>query len=118
MDWEQRITQRRAEYLAMNRQQRSEALGPWIRQFWAADPQQLDGPEQVTLWWLMSVAAPDAAAWEDHAEQQAGGPEALAAMRVAELLGSGALLGPDDVTIVRDPFDPNREIIAPRADPD
>lgn len=54
---------------------------------------------------------------EDHAERQAGGPEALSALRVADLLGSGAFIGPDDVHVVADPFDPNIEIISPREDP-
>lgn len=39
-------------------------------------------------------------------------------MRVAELLGSGALLGPDDVVTVQDPEDPNRAIIMLREDLD
>lgn len=35
-------------------------------------------------------------------------------MRIAKLLGSGALLGPDDVVVVEDPEDPRRQIIALR----
>lgn len=70
-----------------------------------AEPQIRDG-----------ITAAAAREMEDHAAEQAGGPEALAAMRIAELLGSGAMLGPDDVTVVRDPFDPNREIIALRGE--
>lgn len=72
-----------------------------------AEPQIRDG-----------ITAAAAREMEDHAEQQAGGGEALAAMRVAELLGSGALLGPDDVVIVQDPEDPRRELIALREETD
>ncbi len=53
---------------------------------------------------------------EAHAEEQAGGPDNLAATRVAELLGSGQLLGPDDVIRVPDPTNPNVEIIVARDD--
>lgn len=55
---------------------------------------------------------------EAHAEEQAGGPDNLAAMRIAELLGSGAFLGPDDVISVLDPTNPTVEIIVPREDID
>ncbi len=51
---------------------------------------------------------------ETHAEEQAGGPDALAALRGAELLGR--MLGPDDVVTVDDPIDPNVTIIIPRDD--
>lgn len=115
----------------------------WITAFWA-QATQLDGIEESLGWYAAGVTAEDAAAWanlgfkpdeaaphiaagitpqtyremEDHAEAQAGGPEALAAMRVAELLGTGALLGPDAVIVVQDPMDPHREIIALREDLD
>lgn len=105
---------------------------------------QLNGYRIAGRWWKLRVAhnvtPSDAAAWanlgflpeeaeplirdgispqqhremEDHAEGQAGGAEALAAMRIAELTGSGALLGEDDVIRVQDPHDPRREIIVPR----
>ena len=120
----------------MNRQE-------WIETFWAQATQLAGLPESLG-WYAMGVAAQDAAAWanlgfkpdeaadliadgitpqayremEDHATEQAGGPEALAAMRTAELVGSGALLGPDDVVTVQDPEDPRREIIAIREDLD
>ncbi|MER7280475.1 hypothetical protein ABT369_39160 [Dactylosporangium sp. NPDC000244] len=49
---------------------------------------------------------------EEHAAEQVGGHEALAAMRMAEL-HAGGVLDPDDVAVVRDPFD-GWEIIVPR----
>ncbi|WP_229398096.1 hypothetical protein [Micromonospora okii] len=91
-------------------------------------------------WMESGVPAPEAAAWanlgflpeeaapliadgitadtveetERHAAQAVGGPEALAALRVAELTGTGALVGPDDLIRVVDPLDPTREIITVR----
>lgn len=108
----------------------------WYATF-IAQANQLNAKMLAAKWRLMDVTAEDAAAWanlgftpdearsviadgitpqqyremEDHAEAQAGGSEALAAMRIAELLGSGALLGMDDVVTVQDPLDPNRELI-------
>jgi hypothetical protein len=73
-------------------------------------------PEEAGPLILDGITAEQQGEMEDHAAEQVGGPEALAAMRVAELLGSGALLGPDDVVTVQDPMDPNREIIALRDD--
>lgn len=107
-----------------------------------ANATQLDQPVLGAQWYRMGVPADEAAAWanlgfypgeaaphieagitaqtyremEDYATQQAGGQEALAAMRLAELLGTGALLGPDDVVIVQDPTNPGVEIIALRED--
>lgn len=52
---------------------------------------------------------------EAHAEQQAGGPDALAAQRIRELLDTGAILTEADVIRVPDP-DGGDDIIAPRDD--
>lgn len=71
-------------------------------------------PEEAAPQIRAGITAAQAREMETYAEVQAGGSEALAAMRVAELLGSGALLGPDDVITVQDPDDPRREIIALR----
>lgn len=116
--------------------QRDTPWPDWYATF-TAQATQLNAKMLAAKWRLMDVTAQDAAAWanlgftpdearsviadgitppqyremEDHAEVQAGGSEALAAMRIAELLGSGALLGPDDVVTVQDPLDPNRELI-------
>jgi hypothetical protein len=50
---------------------------------------------------------------EQHAADQVGGHEVLAAIRVAELHAAG-MRSPDDVVTVADPFEPGREIIVPR----
>jgi hypothetical protein len=118
-----------------------EAIAAWSKTF-LARATQLCTPQLGAEWIRAGVSAEDAAAWanagflpseaapliadgitpqmhaemEAHAEEQAGGPEALAAVRIAELLGSGALLGPDDVIVVEDPEDPRRQIIAVRDD--
>ena len=64
------------------------------------------------------VTAAMAREMEDHAEERAGGPEALAAMRVAELLAQDGMYGPDDAVTVQDPADPRREIVMLRDDLD
>lgn len=75
-------------------------------------------PEEAESQIRAGITAATAREMENHAEEQAGGREALAAIRIGELLGSGALLGPDDVVVVQDPDDPRREIIALREDLD
>jgi hypothetical protein len=75
-------------------------------------------PEEAESQIRAGITAATAREMEDHAEEQAGGKETLAAMRIAELLGSGALLSLDDVVVVQDPDDPCREIIALREDLD
>jgi hypothetical protein len=69
-------------------------------------------PDEAGQLILDGITADQQAEMEDHAERQAGGSEALAAMRVAELHAAG-VLGPDDVATVRDPFD-GSEVIVPR----
>ncbi|MFF3857098.1 hypothetical protein [Micromonospora sp. NPDC002575] len=51
---------------------------------------------------------------EDHAADSVGGHEALAALRAAELIGTGQLIGPDRLIRVQDPVDPTHEIITIR----
>jgi hypothetical protein len=73
-------------------------------------------PEEAEPQIRSGITAAAAAEMEDHAERQAGGPEALAAMRVAELLAADGMLGPDDAVSVQDPTDPGREIVMLRED--
>jgi hypothetical protein len=70
-------------------------------------------PDEAAPLVLDGITADRQAELEQHAADQVGGHEALAAMRIAELHAAG-MLGPDDVVRVQDPFDPSREIIAPR----
>ena len=51
---------------------------------------------------------------EAHAEREAGGPDDLAAKRIADMLASGELLREDQVVRVVDPLDPAQEIVVPR----
>lgn len=141
MDWTEEMQRRRAEHMALDKPVRTAAFkafsGPFL-----ANARQLASPRIAVDWFLLGVSGEDAAAWanlgcmpgeaadliaggvtpqtygelEDHAAEQVGGHDALAALRVAELLGSGELLGPDDVVTVEDPFEPGREIIVPRED--
>lgn len=53
---------------------------------------------------------------EDHAEQRAGGGDALAAERVARMLECGELVGEADVVRIPDPVDPSQEIVVHRDD--
>lgn len=69
-------------------------------------------PEDAGPLILDGITADRQAELEQHAADQVGGHEALAAMRIAELHAAG-VLGPDDVVAVVDPFD-GRELIVPR----
>lgn len=71
-------------------------------------------PEEAGQLILDGITVDQHIEMEEYAAEQVGGHEALAAIRIAELLGSGALLGPDDVVTVQDPTDPSREIVMPR----
>ena len=75
-------------------------------------------PEEAADQVRDGVTAAMAREMEDHAEERAGGPEALAAMRVAELLAQDGMYGPDDAVTVQDPADPRREIVMLRDDLD
>lgn len=68
-------------------------------------------PEEAAPQIRAGITAAAAGEMEDYAEQQAGGPEALAAMRIAEILAQDGMLGPDDVTTIVDPLDPRQEIV-------
>lgn len=71
-------------------------------------------PEEAGPLILDGITADRQAELEQHAADQVGGHEALAAMRIAELHAAG-VLSPDDVVTVVDPFD-GRELIVPRDD--
>lgn len=75
-------------------------------------------PEEAGQLILDGITAEQQGEMEDHAAEQVGGPEALAAMRIAELLAQPGMYGPDDVVTVQDPIDPEREIIMLREDLD
>ncbi|WP_433067249.1 hypothetical protein [Dactylosporangium sp. CS-033363] len=68
-------------------------------------------PEEAEAQIRSGITAAAYAELEDHAEQQAGGPEALAALRIAEFLAAVGVLGPDDVVTITDPIDPGNEIV-------
>lgn len=51
---------------------------------------------------------------ERHAEQAAGGRDALAAQRIQRMIDAGEIVDPAKVIRVQDPTDPTREIIALR----
>ncbi len=48
---------------------------------------------------------------EQHAEQAAGGPEALRAQRIQQMFDTGQLVDPARVIRVQDPIDPTVEIV-------
>lgn len=122
----------------MTSEQRAEFYA-WAEVF-LAEAHQLDQPALGAQWYQMGVAAADAAAWanlgfypdeaqphiaagitpamyretEDHAEEQAGGEDALAAQRIAQMFDSGELVREDQVIRIPDPTDPGQEIIVLR----
>lgn len=53
---------------------------------------------------------------ERHAEDAAGGPDELAAQRIAQMISLGEIIDPAQIIRVQDPTDPTREIIAVRDD--
>jgi len=69
-------------------------------------------PEEAGQLIADGITADRQAELEQHAADQVGGHEALAALRIAELHAAG-MLGPDDVVAVEDPFD-GRQVIVPR----
>lgn len=75
-------------------------------------------PEEAAAQIHSGITAAAADEMEDHAEEQAGGPEALAAMRIAEMLAQPGWSGPDDAVSVEDPADPDHEIVMLREDLD
>lgn len=75
-------------------------------------------PEEAATQIRAGISAATATEMERHAEEQAGGPEALAAMRIAELVVQPGWYGPDDALAVQDPEDPNHEILMLREDLD
>ncbi|TDC00779.1 hypothetical protein E1091_04200 [Micromonospora fluostatini] len=87
-------------------------------------------PEDATAWadlgYLPQEAAPliadgvtaaTAGELERHAEETAGGSEALREQRIQQMVDAGELLDPARVIRVQDPNDPTREIIAVRDKP-
>lgn len=75
-------------------------------------------PEEAAGQIRSGIPAAMARELEDHAERQAGGPEALAAMRIAEFVAQDGVYGPDDATSVQDPTDAYREIVMLREELD
>lgn len=73
-------------------------------------------PEEAGPLILSGISAEQQGEMEDHAAEQVGGPAALAAGRIAELLAQDGMYGPDDAVVVQDPTDPDREIIMLRED--
>jgi hypothetical protein len=138
VDWTEEMQQRRAAHMALPKEKRKAAFRAFSQPF-QAEVRQLVTPAIAVDWFLLGVSGEDAAAWanlgfmpaeaaatirsgitpqqyremEDHAEAQAGGSDALAALRITELHASG-VLSRDDVVTVQDPFDPGVELIAPR----
>jgi hypothetical protein len=72
-------------------------------------------PQEAGPLFADGITADRQAELEQHAADQVGGHEALAALRIAELHAAG-VLGPDDVVTVQDPFNPGQKIIVPRED--
>jgi len=104
--------------------------GDWMRLAWALREQGIELTAVEAAAWASrgyypgeaeaSIRAGITAAMdgdmEAHAEVQAGGPDALAARRIRELLDGGQLVDEADVIRVPDPTDPGQEIIVHRDD--
>jgi hypothetical protein len=71
-------------------------------------------PEEAGPLILSGVTADTQGELEDHAAEQAGGQDALAAQRIAQWRADGVLLGEGDVVRAQDPTEPGQEIIVVR----
>jgi hypothetical protein len=110
-------TQMTGHIIAGNWMRLAEALADAGVELTAAEAAKWAGhgylPEEAGPLLLFGITADRQAELEQHAADQVGGHEALAALRIAELHAAGVLRA-DDVVEVADPFDPSRSAIVPR----
>lgn len=71
-------------------------------------------PEEAEVLIADGLTPATVAKMERHAELAAGGPEALVAQRIQQMVELGEIVDPAEVIRVQDPTDPTREIITIR----
>ncbi|WP_431728553.1 hypothetical protein [Verrucosispora sp. TAA-831] len=73
-------------------------------------------PDEAAPLIASGVTPATAAELEAHAEQAAGGRDALVAERIRQMADLGEIMDPADVVRIPDPTDPTREIITVRGE--